>query len=146
MPERNVTHSKLAPVARLMGYTVNGLIELCQSAADDEWRIIGLTRSAKLRVAARWNDSTSRYEFSIGEQSFVLTRDEATAQSIRAEIAETIVRRVKAGRSKETEAIIRGASIQGGTQPSSNEQQSSSSGATQGLIISPLAPRGPNQI
>lgn len=145
--ERAVTHKAYAPVARLMGYRMDGFIELCQNAVskNDLWVCIGLTRREKLRVNARWNWDTSRYEFSVGSV-FQLTENERDAERIRHEAAQAIVDGYNAARSNDMRSIVRAATIREQDQQAQNEEQAPALSRPETKIIHPVAPRDPRGI
>jgi hypothetical protein len=91
--ERVATHSTLASVSRLMGFTPGGIRELCESVGS-QWTLIGLTRDRTQRVNAR-RIANGKFEFSVGgDQAYALTDDSQQRQEIRRQLADEIVKRV----------------------------------------------------
>jgi hypothetical protein len=90
--ERVATHTTLASVSRLMGYTPEGIRELCKEI-HSEWILIGLTRTKSERVHAK--RVNGKLTFSVGsDQAYALTSDSAQRKEIRRQLADEIVRRV----------------------------------------------------
>jgi hypothetical protein len=91
--ERVATHSTLASVSRLMGFTPQGVRELCQGIGGN-WTLIGVTRVGAERVNARLT-ANGKFEFSVGgNQAYALTESSQQRQEIRRQLADEIVRRV----------------------------------------------------
>ena len=159
--ERVVTHRTVAGVARLMGYTPQGISDLLETCLVKkapllisagtphltEWIVIGTTRPAFNkpidRVSARYNFRTKKFEFSTGPEAHALTADMKEQQRIREELAEKIARRVR-----ETQPVISERFIKENLDPqpvSATEtiMDPSSSERAPDKIISPVAPRDP---
>lgn len=146
--ERVVTHKSLASVARLMGYTPQGLIELCEACLiGDEWRVIGTTRPSLSRpverIAARISRTSRKLEFSVGNEAFALTNDAAEQQRIREEIADQIVKRVSQSRPVINPRFVKANQDHQGRPASEDDHGTESSEGSQHMIISPVAPRDP---
>jgi hypothetical protein len=154
--ERNVSHTAYAPVARAMGYTVQGLIELCERCSVNpvEWTTIGMTRNGanvdgergQWRVAALWNPETERYVFSVGPKAYKLTENAREAERIRAEIAQAIVNAVNNGRDSETRKVIAGARRMVQREQAEKHQVTEAQSGPEAMIIYPIAPRDPRGI
>ena len=138
----------MAPVARLMGYTVNGLSDICVNV-QSEWFTIGVTKGGE-RVAARrpnpeWDDEgmcfRGKLEFSVGPNAFQLTENEQQAQRIRRQMADEIVKRIKEQRPNDVQTIVRAAALRTGGSEGEKDQVSEDVGANLSKIISPYAPR-----
>lgn len=159
MTGRVTTHTRYAVVARAMGYTVQGLIELCEQTYVNsvEWTTIGLTRNGvaiegqcgnegskrrQWRVAALFDRETERYVFSIGPNAFGLTDNAREADRIRAEVAQAIVDAYHRNRNAETQSIIRAAQREG----TEKAQVTKAVSAPETMIIWPVAPRDPRGI
>ena len=143
--ERVVTHTAVAKVARLMGYTPQGLIELCEACLiGEDWRVIGTTRpslnKAIERVAARVSCSSRKLEFSVGNEAFALTANAAEAQRIRNEVADAVVKRISESRPAINPRFIR---ANDDRPAAGNDQAASALSSPETMIISPLAPRDP---
>lgn len=143
--ERVITHTAVAKVARLMGYTPQGLIELCEACAiKSEWRVIGTTRPSINkpieRVAARVNPLSRRYEFSVGSEAFALTSSAAEAQRIRNEVADAVVKRISESRPAINPRFIR---PNDDRQAIEGDHGSDALSSPETMIISPVAPRDP---
>lgn len=154
--ERNVTHTKYAAVARAMGYTVQGLIELCerQFVNSVEWTTIGTTRNGanvngergQWRVAAMWNSQSERYVFSVGPNAFKLTENAREAERIRAEVAQAIVDAYHRSRNAETRMTIAAARRSVEREQAEKAQVTEAVSGPESKIIWPVAPRDPRGI
>lgn len=160
---RVITHTAYAKVARAMGYTVIGLIELCgQTFVNSvEWTTIGLTRSGvsiegqcgsdgydkrQWRVAAMWDANAQRYVFSIGPNAFGMTDNAREADRIRAEVAQAIVNAIHRNRNAETRGIIRAARREVEREETVKAQVAGAVSEPETMIIWPVAPRDPRGI
>jgi hypothetical protein len=151
--ERVVTHRKLAPVARLMGYTTQGLRELCRlCGVGYEWRTIGITRPRfnqpiervnARAVRANGNGPSRKYEFSIGTEAFALTESAAEQQRIRNEVADAVVKRISAQRPSLNPRFIK-ANLD--HQPVNDQGSADALSRPETMIISPVAPRDPRAV
>lgn len=146
--ERQVTHKALATVARLMGYTPQGLTELCKlGRVDYDWRTIGTTRPSLSkpieRVNARLNASTKRYEFSVGNEAFALSESAVEQQRIRNEVADAVVRRISEARPLVNPKFIKRDQDQQGMPAKDDDHEADALSRPETMIISPVAPRDP---
>jgi len=159
MNDRIITHTKYAVVARAMGYTVRGLIELCEQSYVNPavWTTIGLTRNGvaiegqlgnegfnkrQWRVAALWDPIEKRYVFSVGPNAFGLTDNAREAERIRREVAQAIVTAYQRNRNAETRSIIRAVT----REESAKAQVTEAVSEPETMIIWPVAPRDPRGI
>jgi hypothetical protein len=154
--ERTVTHTSITKVARMMGYTSQGLRELITlNRLDANWQFIGMTRktlsSPSQRVNARIVNGTrgldemnrvvtkGEIQFSIGDDAFELSGDAKSARELRRQIAEDVVRvgQLKRGPLlKKTNSRIRGEQVTDSIDDQGEQ-------APQAMIITPCVPRGP---
>jgi len=153
--ERAITHTAYAPVARMMGYTVSGMLELCKVSAEfGMWRTFGVTRKGVQidgkpgphRVAVMIDPKTGRYVFSVGPNAFQLTASAREAERIRREIAQAVVNAVNSSRDKETRMVIAAAQRSTEGEEPRKAQVTDATGAPETLIIWPVAPRDPRGI
>lgn len=160
---RVATHTKYAVVARAMGYTVRGLIELCEKSFVNpvEWTTIGLTRNGvtiegecgrdgyehrQWRVAALFDRESDRFVFSIGPNAFGIADSIREAERIRAEVADAIVNAIHRNRNAETESIIRAARREREREEQEKAQLTEAVSDSETMIIWPVAPRDPRGI
>jgi len=159
--ERVVTHKTIASVARLMGYTPNGIRELLESCEVKkapllisegthwltEWVVIGITRRRTNqgieRVSARFNFRTRKFEFSSGSEAFALTPNERERQRLREEVASEAVRLINRDRPQVRESFIRENLDRQAPPTQEAIMGSGSSERASEKIISPVAPRDP---
>lgn len=160
---RVITHTAYAKVARAMGYTVQGLIELCEQSYVNpvDWTTIGLTRNGvaiegecgrdgyehrQWRVAALFEPESGRYVFSIGPNAFGMADNVREAQRIRAEAAQAIVNAIHRNRNAETRSIIRAARREVEREEAEKAQLTEAVSSPETMIIWPVAPRDPRGI
>jgi len=154
--ERKVTHTSIAQVARLMGYTTQGLHELLTlNRLDSDWVMIGMTRRVLDRPAQRVNarvingrrelDEMNRIvtrgtvQFSIGDDAFELSGDAKSAREIRKRIAEDVAKIGEMRRGP----LIKKTNSQPSEEGSEINQPDQVEQASQAMIITPCVPRGP---
>lgn len=141
--ERQVTHKAVAKVARLMGYTPQGLKELCRSCnVGSEWRTIGVTRPSLVKPVERVNVRcvNGRYEFSVGNEAFALTSDALEQQRIREQVADAVVKRISEQRPAINPRFIKANQDH---QPADEQGSTDALSRPETMIISPVAPRDP---
>lgn len=151
--ERSITHAAYAPVARAMGYTVVGLIELCEQQFVNaiEWTTIGVTRKGanvngergQWRVAALFDAETKRFVFSVGPNAFALTENAAAAQAIRDNMAQAIVEAYHRNRNAETRMTIVAARRAVDQESKEKGQATGAVSGPETTVIWPVAPRDP---
>ena len=155
------THHKMAQVARLMGFTVEGLVMLSADVTD-EWQSIGRTRSIRSATGPIPGDNVlarrpkyftcveddcdvfihGALEFSIGVKGLVLTDELMREQLARDAMARELVARVIQSRSftvDQLDKVI--ASLNGNVGSHSNGLAIQRAAER---VVSPLAPRGPD--
>ena len=145
---RQVTHKQFAPVARMMGYTVQGLKELISSTGvGPNWELIGVTRRRATENGVVPSERVNcrivngRTEFSVGNAAFELSGDAKAAREMRRQIAESVTR---VGQMKRAPLNPRFFS-QSQEAEEINSIDDQGEEAPETMIITPVAPRGPTR-
>ena len=115
---RIATHFAMAPVAREMGFTIQGLLTLC-ATVESGWVRIGTSRTTGENVYAmrpsfaHVADGFGRMEihgtlhFSIGNRGVVFSKDAIAIRNARRELADQIVANLQSQRGDDMSRLVK---------------------------------------